>query len=128
MIIKKRTIVTWNNNGEKVVLKFPYIAYAIADPNSNNVAVIIMSKHLFPNNAFMYSPEGKVLFSLESGESTLFYYGFENSEKELRLTCIKQKDKSTKIAIGFDFLSYAGESYTNIISSNGKIINSIRTR
>lgn len=85
MFIKKRTIVTWNHNNKKVVLNFSYIAYAVADPNSNNVAVVIMDKHLFPNNAFIYSPEGKILCSIESDEFMLFYSGIEDSEKELRL-------------------------------------------
>lgn len=129
MFIKKRTIVTWNHNNKKVVLNFSYIAYAVADPNSNNVAVVIMDKHLFPNNAFIYSPEGKILCSIESDEFMLFYSGIEDSEKELRLTCIKRKDKFIKSMNLLGSISYpaTGGSYTNIISSDGKIISSFGT-
>ena len=70
-----------------------------------------------------------ILCSIESDEFMLFYSGIEDSEKELRLTCIKRKDKFIKSINLLGSISYpaTGGSYTNIISSDGKIISSFGT-
>ena len=118
-VIKRKTVITWESP-KRIQLEFEHIAYAKIVPNTDNIAVVIMDENLYPNNAFIYSANGKVLYTIETTADVLFYSGIEYSEENIYLYCEKQIKLPPE-----DFIE---TTYVNIVDVKGKIINSFVLR
>jgi len=118
-VIKRKTVITWQSP-KRVQLEFEHVAYAQIAPNSDNIIVVVMDEKLYPDNAFIYSADGKILYTAETTADVLFYSGIEYSEENIYLYCEKQ----IKLPPG-DFIE---TTYVNIVDVKGKIINSFVLR